>query len=387
MTEPWGRVAGDGTVYVRTAAGERAVGTWLAGPPAEGLAYYARRYAEIATEVELLERRPEPDATVARRLRDALGTANAVGDLDALVHRLEAVIARADEHRAAQAAVRAAAAEQAVAAKQALAEEAERLAASSNWKQAGDRLRAIGDEWRGIHGGGRSTDKQLWDRVAAARAEFGRRRTAHFAELDSKRAAAAVRKEALVKEAEALSGSREWADTAARYKALMGEWKAAGPAPKGAEDALWARFRAAQEVFFARRAEVNSVRDSEFKANQQVKERILAAAEALDPRAEGAQQKLRDLQERWDAAGKVPREVMHTLEQRMAAVERRVREVTEARWQQADSPLLSKLRTSIAHLEQKLAAARAAGRAAEAEAAEATLATQREWLASAERTR
>src|SRR5215207_4468414 len=42
----WGRVDDDGTVYVRTADGERLVGSWQAGEPAEGLAHYARRYAD-----------------------------------------------------------------------------------------------------------------------------------------------------------------------------------------------------------------------------------------------------------------------------------------------------------------------------------------------------
>ncbi|HYS37243.1 MAG TPA: DUF349 domain-containing protein, partial [Pseudonocardiaceae bacterium] len=40
----WGRVDDDGTVYVTTADGERAVGSWQAGEPAEGLAHFARRF-------------------------------------------------------------------------------------------------------------------------------------------------------------------------------------------------------------------------------------------------------------------------------------------------------------------------------------------------------
>ena len=53
----FGRVDDDGTVYVKTAAGERVVGSWQAGTPEEGLAHFARRFADIVTEVDLIEAR------------------------------------------------------------------------------------------------------------------------------------------------------------------------------------------------------------------------------------------------------------------------------------------------------------------------------------------
>ena len=56
-SHPWGRVADDGTVYVRTSEGERVVGIWQAGSPDEALAFFTRRYDSLATEVSLLERR------------------------------------------------------------------------------------------------------------------------------------------------------------------------------------------------------------------------------------------------------------------------------------------------------------------------------------------
>ena len=41
---PWGRVAEDGTVYVRTADGERSVGSYEAGTPAEALEFFSKRF-------------------------------------------------------------------------------------------------------------------------------------------------------------------------------------------------------------------------------------------------------------------------------------------------------------------------------------------------------
>ncbi|HMA46220.1 MAG TPA: DUF349 domain-containing protein [Frankiaceae bacterium] len=393
----WGRIADDGTVYVRTGSGERAVGSWRAGSPEEGLAHFARRYDELVTGVELLERRLSTETVDAQgvrasagRLRDSLATANVVGDLAALDRRLAAVQAAAEERLAQVAAARAERAAAAAGVKRELAEEAERLATSTDWKAAGDRFRGLAEQWRGITGVDRRTDSELWRRVAAAREEFGRRRAAHFAALDEQRAAARARKEELVAEAERLAGSSDWGATAGRFKALMAEWKAAGRASREADDALWARFRAAQDGFFSRRNAVHAERDAQYRGNQARKERLLAEAEALDVDADpaAAGRRLREIQERWETVGRVPREAMAPLERRLAAVEERVRSAAEARWHRPDpqaSPLVTRLRESVAKLEAKVEQARAAGRAEEAAEAEAALATQREWLAQAAR--
>ncbi len=391
----WGRVDADGTVYVRTGDGERAVGSWQAGAPEEGLAYYARRYDELATEVDLLEKRvdgpadPRQVRSSAERLRDSLATASVVGDLEALDRRLATVLEAADRRQVQAKAERAAAAERAEAAKRALAEEAESLAQSSEWKAAGDRLRAILDEWRQIRGVERKADQELWRRYSAARDEFNRRRGAHFAALDEQRKVAEARKRELATEAESLADSTEWGPTARRFRDLMSEWRAAGRAAKSADDALWERFRTAQQAFFSRRDEVFAERDAEYRENQKVKEALLAEAEALDPAAdlEGAQRGLRDIQERWDAAGRVPRDAMHSLESRMSAVADRVRAAADARWRRPaaeSSPLVIRLRESVGKLEARAAKARAEGRTRDAAEVEQTLETQRQWLAQAE---
>ena len=53
----WGRVGDDGTVFVKTADGERAVGQYPAGTPEEALKFYTDRFAALETEVGLLDQR------------------------------------------------------------------------------------------------------------------------------------------------------------------------------------------------------------------------------------------------------------------------------------------------------------------------------------------
>jgi Domain of Unknown Function (DUF349) len=387
----WGRVADDGTVYVRTPAGERAVGSWRAGSPEEGLAHFTRRYADLVAEVELLERRlgvPSADPTgvaaSARRLRESLTEAAVVGDLAALQVRLDALLTRTDEARARVSAARAERSAQALAAKEALLTEAEKIAKGSDWKATSERFRTIGEEFRAITGLDRRSEADVWKKIAAAREEFNRRRTAHFAALDAQRAVSRERKEAIIAEAEKLVSSSDWGPTSNRYRALMTQWKSAGRAPREIDDELWARFRAAQDAFFARRNAVNAERDAELRTNQEAKEKLLVEAEAIDTgNPEAAARRLRQISERWDAAGRVPREAAAALERRLAAVSDRVREANDARWRRQeiqDSPFVASLRESVAKLEAKLARERAAGRDADAKRTEAALATQREWL-------
>ncbi|MDT4921426.1 MAG: hypothetical protein QOI15_2328 [Pseudonocardiales bacterium] len=392
MGSEWGRIADDGTVYVRTADGERAIGSWQAGDQAAGLAFYELRYQDLAAEIQLLEKRLESGAgdptgthTSAVALKERLSSAAVIGDLAALDTRLDAILAAADAKAGAAAAAREQARADAVTAKEALVAEAEQIAESAtSWKASGDRLRAIVDEWRQIKGVDRKTDDALWKRFAAARDAFGRRRGQHFAQLDVERGTVKETKERLIARAEELSESSDWKETTAAMRDLMAEWKAAGRAGRDAEDALWTKFRAAQDAFFARRASTFAERDAEQLTNQKQKEEVIARAEALeltDPKA--AQSALRDLQVQYDGIGHVPRDAMRRLDDRMRAAEQRVRDAVDAEWRQASTdsnPFLAAMRERLAEAEQKLERARKSGDAARIQKAEQEVEQRRSLL-------
>jgi hypothetical protein len=383
MSSEWGRIDEAGTVFVRTADGEREVGSWQAGDAEAGMAYYVRRFEDLQTEINLLAKRLEsgagdPKATKsqAMTLHASLPTVQAVGDLASLDTQLITLITAADAKMGELAEARDAARVEAIAKKEALAAEAETIAQSSTqWKAAGDRLRAIVEEWKLIKGIDRKTDDALWKRFAAARDAFGKRRGSHFATLDTERDAAKAAKEKLVAQAEALSASEDWRETSAALKELMNEWKAAPRTNRSTEDALWKRFRAAQDVFFERRSAVFAERDAEQSQNLKEKEAIIAEAAGLDlsnPRQ--AQVALRDLQEKLESLGHVPRDAMQRVEARMRAAEQRVREALDAEWKRGateSNPFLAQLKERLNEAEAKLAKAQASGdpqRIAKAEA-------------------
>jgi hypothetical protein len=392
----WGRIDDEGVVYVSTAAGERAIGNWQAGDTEAGLQHFGRKFDDFSTEIALLEARlasgtGDPKATKAQAiaLREQVETLAAIGDLDTAAIRLEIVIGAADAAIAGASHARTAARAAAVKAKEALCVEAEELAESTQWKSTGDRLKAIVEEWRTIRGIDRKTDDALWKRFAKARDTFTRHRGSHFAELDKQRGAAKEAKEALIAKAEALSDATDWGETAGAYRTLMEEWKAAGRAPRDVEDALWARFRAAQEKFFSRRNKTFSDRDAEFATNAAIKEKLLAEAETIDPATglDAAKAKMRSIQERWEAAGKVPRERIREFDTRLKAVEDKLKSAEDRHWRRTDpetSARVEQFRARVDSYRAQASKARASGDERKAREAEAQAKQWEEWLKTAQ---
>ena len=343
----FGRVDDEGNVFLTRGGEERQIGSWQAGTPEEGLAHYGQRYDDLVTEVELIETRlrahPE-DADALRKsaetLKASLADAAVIGDIDAVEARLDKAIDASDTAREKAKEQKAQRREQAIARKEALAAEAEDLAENSTeWKAAGDRIRAILEEWRGIRGIDRATDDELWKRYSRARDSFNRRRGSHFAELDRNRAQARKTKEELVERAEALKDSTDWGHTARAYRDLMTEWKAAGRAPREVDDKLWERFRAAQDHFFEARNAVNAERDREFEANAEAKDALISEYDSLIDPAKGlgaAKAKLRELQDKWDEIGFVPRGRVREFEDKIGRIEQRVSEAEDSRWRKTD---------------------------------------------------
>ncbi|MCF4121857.1 DUF349 domain-containing protein [Antribacter sp. KLBMP9083] len=402
--ETFGRVDEDGTVYVREAAGERIVGQFPGVTPAEALALYVRRYLDLAAKVGLFETRLESADLSVKEIDQTLGklgeeTAEpaAVGDLDGLRARVEALSGRAAERRTALEEVRAAAKAEAVAARTEIVEAAEKIAATDpgkmQWRPAGEELRALLDRWKETQRSGpridRTTEESLWKRFSHARTAFDRERRHYFADLEQRNTAAKIEKEKLVAEAEALATSTDWGPTAGAYRDLMARWKSAGRASRKDDDALWARFRAAQDAFFQSRDDENAALDAEYGENLKVKEALLSEAEKLVPVKDLAAAKaaLRDIQERWESAGKVPRGDVQRVEGRLRAVETAVRDTEQAQWNRSNPETRARaegaaaqLQAAIEGLEADLAAAQAAGDKRLAGDLETALAARRSWL-------
>jgi len=398
---PWGRVADDGTVFVRTEDGERSVGQYPSGSPEEALKFYTDRYDALAFEVDLLDQRiksgvmsPEEAAESVRTVRGQVTNANAVGDLPTLLGRLDSFGEVIGEQREARKVERAQKQAEAKVDKERIVAEAEKLAAGNDWRNGANKLRELLDQWKALPRIDRSSDDSLWRRFSTARTAYTKARKSHFADQQEKRESARTVKERLVKEAEALTDSTEWGPTSGEYRELMRRWKLAGPAPRDIDDELWKRFREAQDNFFAARDAANAAQDAEFAANADIKDQLLVEAEALVPvrDLDAAKAAFRSISERWDAAGKVPRDRMKDLEARIRKVEQAIRAVEDEQWRRTDpeksaraGDMVSKLEDAIARIEADLTAAQSSGNEKKAKELAENLESRQAFLEMARR--
>jgi len=388
----FGRVDPDGTVWLITASGERTIGSWQAGDTEAAYEHFGRRFDDLHTEVMLLEQRLASGSGDARKIRSAasalaesLPTAHVLGDVDSLATRLQAIVEHADSATQEEKARREEARAEQTARKEALAAEAEELASTSvQWKTAGDRMRAILDEWKTITGLDRKTDDALWKRYSAARETFNRRRGSHFAELDRERVGVKQAKESLCVRAEELCDSTDWGATSATFRDLLAEWKAAGRAAKDIDDTLWHRFKAAQDKFFSARNAATAERDAELHANAEAKEALLAEAEKLDTSdMDAARAALRVIGDKWDAIGKVPRERSPDLERRLRVVEKKIRDTPTGGVDPEAKARADQFRVRAEQFERQAEKAAAAGRTKDADQARASAEQWHQWADAA----
>ena len=398
---PWGRVDETGTVFVREGDSERAVGEFPDGTADEALAYFERKYTDLAGQVSLLEqraRRGAPAGDVAKsvaRLRSNVEGANAVGDLASLLTRLDALGGTVEELTEQQSAEAKAAVEHAVADRTAIVEEAEALAAQdpahTQWKQTSTALDALFARWQAHQHDGPRLPKteanDLWKRFRAARSTIEHNRKAFFADLDNQHRDVRSRKTALIEQAEALIP--QGADGVPEYRRLLDQWKLAGRAGKKNDDALWARFKAAGDAIYSAKAEVDARDNVEYEENLRQKLALLDEAEPLlnEKDREVARTALLSIQERWDQIGRVPREQVRPIEDRLRKVESAVRRLDEEHWERNNPEkkarsegLASQLNAAIAKLEQELDDAKASGDASKVKAAQEALDARKIWL-------
>lgn len=398
---PWGRVDETGTVFVRTPDGERAVGQYPDGTPEEALAYFERKFVELAGQVTLLEQRVKRGtaasdvAKTVENLRESIAGANAVGDLSSLETRLDALHGAVDELTEKQAAETKAQLDAAITERTALVVEVETLAsqdlAKAQWKQVSASLDSLFERWQKHQQNGprlpKGESNELWKRFRAARTIIETHRKAFFAELDTVHKDARIRKQELAEKAEALAP--KGIEGIGAYRALLDDWKRAGRAGKKSDDALWARFKAAGDTLYAAKAEIDARDDAEFAENLEKKLALLVEAEPLLTATDRdqAKQALASIQRRWDEIGKVPRDKVKSIEDRMRKAETAVRKLDEEHWQKNNPErkarsegLASQLESAIAKLEQELADAKADGDARKVADAEEALDARKAWL-------
>ena len=404
----FGRVGDDGTVYVRTSSGEKAVGSYPGKSPEEALTYFVRKFEMLAAEVALLAARVKSGALVpsdayiaVKKLRESIKELNAVGDLEALsasVEQIEPLIEGNREayeaKKAAETAAKKARLEQILVEKEKIVSEAETLALSESWKATGDRLKTLLDEWKSAPRLDKATDAELWKRFSSSRNKFDKRRRTHFAALEAVQSVVSDAKKAIINEAESLATSTQWVPTAKRFKTLMDVWKASGRGKPSEDAKMWARFKAAQDQFFSAKNADLEKRDTTMASNLIKREELVLLIEAILPitSLDEAKKALREHVNSWNTIGMTHRDKRASLDARVHAVEAAVKAAEADNWRKSDpaakaraQEVVKQLNDSIESYEKIAAKSQTTGNAKKASEALESAAARRVWLAEAEK--
>lgn len=360
----FGRVENDGTVLVKMPDGsEKQVGQWAAGDPNDGLAFYIRKYHEIENELSLaLQRLKEGKGNaeavfkLIERVKTSLETPNFVGDLSILSTKIEELQVLAAVKKAEFSAAKAIAKEKAMEKRKQLVEEAEKLVNSKQWKVTTQRFKEIVEEWKKLPHGAKSEEQALWKRFSAARSAFDKTRRQYFSNLESGRKEASKIKSEIVTQAKAIADSKEWNDTANKFRNLMAKWKSAPILERKEEQKLWKEFKLAQDVFFAARTAALSVLDEEHSKNLEAKKVLAEKAEKILPITDikSARQALKSIQEEWTKIGHVSRKDKDKIEARLKTVEEAIRNAEKNELNRTDPAKSARAQSTMELIEAKL---------------------------------
>ncbi len=369
----------------------------------DALAYYVRKYDDVMTQLQLLKQRLDTDVSnqelqkTLDQIDETITARQMVGNMAKLRELSKQLRNDLAERQAKLQAQREQAIAQQRAAREEIVAKAEEISAQdpakTQWKQSTAKMRELFDQWRDVQKSGprlpRATEDELWKRFRSARNTFEKNRRAYFSQLDARNAEAKQAKEELIARAEALQGSTDWGPTTVKYRELMNEWKKSPRASRKDDDALWARFRAAQDVFFNARDAANAELDQEYEANLAVKEQILKDAEQHLPfkNVQSARAIMKDIRGRWDEAGRVPRKDMNRMEAAITKLERALTDLEEDHWRKTNpetkartNSALSQLEDTIAQLEADLTAAEQTGDQKKIAAVQEALNARKQWL-------
>lgn len=398
----FGRVDENNNVYVTENGVERLIGSQPSMSADEALAFYVKRFEDLAASVRLLEQRvkaksdPKSVTKSAATLLVSLEAPAVVGDIQALRTRVQALKGDLEALSAQAQAEQAEAAVKAIEAREVIALEAEKIASSdpakTNYKNSSIRMNELFEAWQALQKNGAKVSKakadEIWSRFSKARNTFESNKRAYFASQDQLVKTAKNAKSELVAKAEALT--EKGADAFIDYRKLLDAWKALPKVKGKSDDAIWAKFKAAGDAIYAAKVEKSAADDVVFSENLKVKLELLEEAEKIDPSADlnAAKNALKVIQGKWEKAGKVPRDSIRPTEDRLRAVEKKIRDIEAEQWRKSDpatidrtNSLKSQLEAAIAKLEKGLAEAQSSGDAKKAAKAQEEIETKKAWLA------
>ena len=181
------------------------------------------------------------------------------------------------------------------------------LKTATQWETTTKEVIALQQEWRTIGFAPQKMNVKIFERFRTINDVFFSKKTEFFKNLKAQYAENLEKKQALVKEAQALSDSTDWKKTGDKLVALQKKWKEVGMVSRKQGDQLWKEFVDACNKFFDARNKANAgTRNAEHANLDKKREVVGKLKELLENPGENVQQALQKLTEEYNAIGHVP---------------------------------------------------------------------------------
>ncbi len=402
MTElrtKFGRVDENNNVFLVTDGSERQIGQYPNVSAEEALAFYVRKFEDLAAQVRILEQRFAGKVEVSllkkaqENLAKELVEPNVLGDITNLQLRVAALAAKLDTLSEAQKLENKASIENSIAKREAIAEKAVAIASTKNiqWKTASTQMTKLFEEWQAEQKANpkvpKSVSEPIWKKFSTARSKFETEKRSHFAALSASTKIAKTQRLDLIKRAEKLANKNE--ATTAEFRDLLNEWKATGKSNGKADEELWMKFKSFGDAIYASKKQQIEAENLEFSKNLESKLELIREASSINPEKDLqlAKNQLLSIQQKWEKIGKVPREKVREIENKLRTIENSVKAAEQELWRKSDpatkdrtNSVTQQLQDSITKLEVELEAAKKSKNSKAIKDAEDALAARKAWL-------
>lgn len=194
----------------------------------------------------------------------------------------------------------------------------EMLTTRKEWNKASDRLIEIQKVWKTIGFAPKKDNAKIYERFRQACDRFFELKRSFYEGIKTEMEHNLQLKMEICEAAEAIQESEQWKKSADELIELQRRWKKIGPVSRRHSDAVWKRFRAACDHFFARKSAHFAGVDAEHAANLEKKNALLAEIESFDI-VGGSIEDIKEFQRRWSEIGYVPIREKDALQKRYRA--------------------------------------------------------------------
>jgi hypothetical protein len=191
------------------------------------------------------------------------------------------------------------------------------------WNQKTKEILEIQKQWEVIGGLPRTKAKEVNKKFWSAFKTFFNNKNNFFKKLDEEREHNLQLKNELVKKANELKESNDWDRTSNELKNLQIKWKEIGPVPEKFREKVFKEFKDACDYFFEQRRLQHGKMEDEQAENLRLKEDICTHLESHIAARTASHEILRELQDKFNEIGFVPRKDINAIRNRYhEAVER-----------------------------------------------------------------